>query len=37
MAFYVQNYKGMIDLIKDVTNNPPVFRDYYGGAPGLSS
>ena len=26
----------MIDLIEDVTNNPPVFRDYYGGAPGLS-
>ena len=26
----------MIDLINDVTNNPPVFRDYFGGAPGLS-
>jgi len=32
----VRDYKQMIDLIEDVTNNPPVFRDYFGGAPGLS-
>ena len=36
MAFYGQNYKVMIDLIEDLTNNSPVFCDYYGGAPGLS-
>jgi len=32
----VPNYEVMIDLINHVVTNPPVFRDYYGGAPGLS-
>ena len=26
----------MIELINNVVSHPPVFRDYYGGAPGLS-
>ena len=26
----------MIELIDNVIRNPPVYRDYYGGAPGLS-
>jgi phosphatidylserine decarboxylase len=26
----------MIDLIDNVVRNPPIFRDYFGGAPGLS-